>query len=263
MKTLQKHSLFQFDGLYNFRDVGGFKTADGNVMKTGVLFRSADLSRLSRKDIETFRQLGIKSIIDLRTPREQNSKSSRITPQHGIQVIDVSLHDSSQQFTHLEFFKFLVSQASTIDFEQIMKDMYQNMAFNSHAQLNQIITHLSEQRNVPALIHCTGGKDRTGFISAVIQLLVGVPYENVLEDYLFSNDLIAPRMKKIQTFIRWMSLFQVSPDRLKPMLEVRREYLEEVCLGILDRYGDMKTYLCQACSIEPDRLVKLKQLLLE
>ncbi|EMT51587.1 MULTISPECIES: tyrosine-protein phosphatase [Brevibacillus] len=263
MKTLEPRSVLPFDGVYNFRDAGGFQTTDGGVMKKGVLFRSADLSRLSQKDIEKFKQLGIASICDLRTPRERSSKTSRITSQHGIQVIRVSLYDSSQEFTRLAFFKFLVSQANTINFEHIMKDMYHNMAFNSHAQLNEIITHLSEQRNLPALIHCTGGKDRTGFVSAVIQLLVGVPYQNVLEDYLFSNDAIGPRMKKIETFIRWMSLFRVSPDQVKPMLEVRRDYLEEVCQGILNEYGDMETYLCQACSIQPERLLRLKQHLLE
>lgn len=263
MKTFEKELLHQFDGLYNFRDIGGFKTLSGRTMKTGILFRSDELSRLSLKDLERINQLNIKSICDLRTPHEQRSKPSRIRIEQGIEVINISIHDKSQEFTRLEFFKFLVSKSSTIDFEKIMRDLYYNMAFVSHEQINKVITLLSEQNNVPALIHCTGGKDRTGFISAVIQLLVGVPYQTVLNDYLLSNDLIAPRMKKVEKFIRWMSLFQVSPDRIKPMLEVRREYLDDIYNDIMKNYGGIEDYLCQVCHIEQNRLQNLKYLLLE
>lgn len=263
MKILEKELSTHFDGLYNFRDIGGFKTLDGNIMKKGVLFRSDELSRLSQKDIETFNLLNIKTIYDLRTRTEQKSKPSRIKSEHGIQLVNISIQDKSQEFTHLEFFKFLVSKSNTINFEKIMKEMYCNMAFISHTQICEIITSLSEQNNLPALIHCTSGKDRTGFISAIIQLLVGVPYQTVLDDYLFSNDLIAPRMKKVEKFIRWMSLFQVESDRIKPMLEVRREYLEEVYNEIIERYGNIETYLCQACKIQQSSLLNIKDLLLE
>ncbi|MEZ2737600.1 tyrosine-protein phosphatase [Aneurinibacillus aneurinilyticus] len=263
MKPFEKELLHQFDGLYNFRDIGGVKTLNGRKMKTGVLFRSDELSRLSHQDLEKISQLNIKSICDLRTSREQKSKPSRIGVEQGIKIINISIHDKSQEFTRLEFFKFLVSKSSTIDFEKIMRDLYYNMAFVSHGQINKVITLLSEQNNVPALIHCTGGKDRTGFISAVIQLLVGVPYQTVLNDYLLSNDLIAPRMKKVEKFIRWMSLFQVSPDRIKPMLEVRHEYLDDIYNEIKRKYGSIENYLCQACHVEQNRLQNLKYLLLE
>ncbi|KPD10078.1 hypothetical protein AM501_00755 [Aneurinibacillus migulanus] len=263
MRIFEKESLYEFDGLYNFRDIGGYKTLNGRTMKTGILFRSDELSRLSQKDLEKINLLNIKSICDLRTLHEQKSKPSRIKTEQGIKLINVSIQDKSQEFTHLEFFRFLVSKASTIDFRKIMKDMYYNMAFVSHVQINKVITLLSEQNNVPALIHCTSGKDRTGFISAVIQLFVGVPYQTVLNDYLLSNDLIAPRMKKVERFIRWMSLFQVSPDRIKPMLEVRHEYLDEIYNEIKGKYGSIEDYLCQACDVEQRNLQNLKYLLLE
>ena len=263
MIDVEKEKRYQFDGLYNFREIGGLKTVDGRIMKKGVLFRSDELSRLTGTDLEKFSQLNIKSICDLRTPSEQKSKPTRIKSEHGIQVINISIQDRSQQFTHLEFFKFLTTKTSTIDFEKIMKDLYYNMAFSSHTQLHEIISFLSEQENLPALIHCTGGKDRTGFVSALIQLLVGVPYQNVLDEYLFSNDLIGPRMEKIEKFVRWVSLFRVSSDRMKPVLEVRRDYLEEVYEEMIEKYGSIEIYLCQACKISENRLRNLKYLLLE
>ena len=261
MKTSEK--IFEFERLYNFRDIGGFTTSDGRKMKAGILFRSEELSRLSKKDMETFYKLNIKAICDLRTPNEQKSKVSRIQTGKGIQLLNISIHDKSREFTHLEFFKFLVSKSNTIDFEKIMKEMYEHMAFGCHKEIREILIFLSNETNIPALIHCTGGKDRTGFVSAIIQLLVGVPYESVINDYLVSNQLIATRMKKVETFIRWMSLFQISSERIKPMLEVQRNYLEEVYTKIIEEYESIETYLRVACNIPQSNLDKLKQLLIE
>lgn len=261
MKTAE--NIYQFENLYNFRDIGGFKTKDGCYVKTGILFRSDELSRLSQKDVERFHQINIKSICDLRTLQEQRSKVSRIQTGKEVQLLNVSIHDKSREFTHLEFFKFLVSKSNTIDFEKIMKEMYDHMAFGCYKEINEVITFLSNQKNLPALIHCTGGKDRTGFISALIQLLVGVPYETVINEYLLSNQLIAKRMKKVETFIRWMSLFQISSERVKPILEVRRDYLEEVYNKIIGQYGDIENYLHLACKVPQSNLENLKQLLIE
>ncbi|MGF9772377.1 tyrosine-protein phosphatase [Priestia aryabhattai] len=261
MKTAE--NIYQFENLYNFRDIGGFKTKDGCYVKTGILFRSDELSRLSQKDVESFHQINIKSICDLRTLQEQQSKVSRIQTGNEIQLLNVSIHDKSREFTHLEFFKFLVSKSNTIDFEKIMKEMYDHMAFGCYKEINEVITFLSNPKNLPALIHCTGGKDRTGFISALIQLLVGVPYETVINEYLLSNQLIAKRMKKVETFIRWMSLFQVSSERVKPILEVRRDYFEEVYNKIIEQYGDIENYLRLACKVPQSNLENLKQLLIE
>lgn len=258
-----RENRYPFEKLHNFRDIGGLKTKDGRKMKTGLLFRSEELSRLSTNDIEYFQQLKIKSICDLRTPTEQKSKVSRVQCNENVKVLKVSIHDKSREFTRFEFFKFLVTKSNTINFEDIMKDMYDHMACGIYKEINQIIMFLSEQSHLPALIHCTGGKDRTGFISALIQLLAGVPYETVIDDYLFSNQLIAVPMKKKERLIQWMSLFRVSPERIKPILEVRREYLEEAYNKIINQYGDVESYLCLACKIPRHNLDSFKQLLIE
>lgn len=199
MSTIENRYLFE--KLHNFRDIGGLKTKDGRKMRAGLLFRSEELSRLSTNDIENFHQLKIKSICDLRTPTEQKSKVSRIQSNENVQVLKVSIHDKRREFTRFEFFKFSVTKPNTINFEDIMKDMYDHMACGIYKEINQIIIFLSDQSNLPDLIHCTGGKDRTGFISALIQLLAGVHYETVIDDYFFSNQLIAVPMKKKERLI--------------------------------------------------------------
>lgn len=263
MNTTKHEAPARFDGVYNFRDIGGHQTTDGRTMKAGVLYRSDELSRLSANDLNQLAMRNIKVICDLRTPAERKQKPDRIPGHAGIQLVSVPIHHESQEFSRLDFFKFLVSKSSDLNFEQVIKDFYHRMAFERTEQVREIFTLLANQGNVPALIHCTGGKDRTGYLSALIQLLARVPYQTVLADYLLSNDLIQPRMKKIERYIRWMSLFQISPERMKPLMEVRRDYLDDTLTAVLNEYGTIEEYLIEACGIEEKCLLNLRQMLIE
>ncbi|SEL99701.1 protein-tyrosine phosphatase [Paenibacillus sp. cl141a] len=256
------NNIISFDAVTNFRDIGGHHTKDGKQIKTGVLFRSDELSRMTTRDIGLMNELRLKLICDLRTASEQESKKSRMLKQ-GIEVKSISIQDKSQEYTHFELMKLLVYNNGNLNFEQMMKDMYHHMAFGSQDKIREIICLLSDAGNVPALIHCTGGKDRTGFVTAIIQLFLGVHYESVMMDYLYSNVRIGPRMKKVEKFIRLMSLYRVSPERIKPMLEVRRDYLEEVLYDILKQYGSIEAYLIRGCCIPEKCLESFKQNLID
>ncbi|MBN6889430.1 protein-tyrosine phosphatase [Cytobacillus horneckiae] len=253
----------KFDGIYNFRDIGGLVTENGQRMKSGVLFRSDELSRLSARDIEIFGELNIHLICDLRTASEQKSKPSKMQAENGVQLVNVSINDKSWEITHLDLFKFLFRQSNDIDFEAIMLDMYRYMAFGCQKEIKTIFNLITEQDNLPALVHCTGGKDRTGFISSLIQSAVGVPYETVSAQYLHSNELIGPRMTKIETALRWMSLFRLKPEQIKPVLEVRQAYLNKAYDAIFEKYRSMDDYLREECRIEDETLQKLRDIMLE
>ena len=117
-------------------------------------------------------------------------------------------------------------------------------------------------KNYPVLIHCTGGKDRTGFLSAVIQLLAGVPRQEVMDSYMESNKFIKPRMDKHIKYLRLMSLFQVPAERMKPMFEVRREYLDEILDDIYKTFGSIEEYLINNCGIPQNSILDLQKMLI-
>jgi protein-tyrosine phosphatase len=144
-----------------------------------------------------------------------------------------------------------------------MKDYYRRIAFDHATQIGEILTLISDKKNLPALIHCTGGKDRTGFVFAIIQLLIGMPRKTVLEDYLLSNHFSKPQIARLIRYIRRMSLFQVSPDRIRPVLEARCEYLENVLDDILNTYGTIEVYLRKACGVTHQSILTLHELLLD
>ncbi len=251
-----------FDKLYNFRDIGGLKTTDGRYMKSGILFRSDELSRLTRKDLTTLESHNLKLIIDLRTENERKSKPDRLPQTKDLQQIHIPIYHDSQDFSHKEFFKFLTGNSKDLDFEVLIKDFYQSMATERVAEINQTLTLISQSRNLPALIHCTGGKDRTGLISALIQLTCGVPFETVMQEYLRSNDLIEPRMKKIERFIRLMSLFQIPRERIKPVLIVKADYLHDTHDYMLKQFGSVEGFLIEGCKIEERNLQNIRDLML-
>lgn len=251
-----------FEKITNFRDIGGLQTQDGRMMKKGILFRSGEPSRLTAKDLEKLAAFNLKLICDLRTPNERKSRVMPTKQSRTIRIVNIPIYQHEEDYTRFEFFMLMMKTAKTIDFEKMMKDFYRRIAFESMPQIRQVITLLCEGTDIPALIHCAGGKDRTGVIAALIQLLAGVPRDTVTADYMISNSLTEARMKRAAAFLRYTSLFRLTHDRLKPLLEVRRDFLEDVLDEILSKYGSIEAYLIEGCGISEHSLHKLKEFLL-
>ena|GEM_PF-413272 len=263
MNTELAQKIMQFDRAINFREVGRLMTADGLMMKPGKLFRSDDLSHLSKRDQTRFSELDIKLIFDLRTEKERKSKPHQILGKSGIRIVHIPMQDEKHVFTGMELLRFLFGDLRKMDFDTFKRQFYHSMAHERINQIGQILTLLTDRNNLPAVIHCTSGMDRTGFISAIIQLLVGVPYQTVLSEYLLSNGLLQKRMQRLGKYIKWLSLFQLTPERLRPIFEVRSEYLNEIFDGILQKYGSIEKYVSAANNFNKNAIANLKQLLCE
>ncbi len=251
------------DGAFNFRDFGGLETRGGRPMKAGLLFRSDELSRLSEQDLERLGRLGLKSVCDLRTPNERQSKPDRLPPGAEIRSVHVPIYPPGGALNRWQFFWLLAVRSGGVDFEAQLRQVYWHVAFDCCAEIREVVALISDPANLPAVIHCTAGKDRTGFVAALIQLLAGVPRETVIEDYLVTNRLIGAQAKKYMRFLRWMSLFRVSKQRLQPLLEVRREYLDEVLDEVLEQYGSVGGYLTEACGVDAGDLTRLERSVVE
>lgn len=264
MKIHKKESVSQFEKLYNFRDIGGHRTQDGSYMKEGVLFRSDELSKLTKNDVHQLMKLNIKLICDLRTQKEHLSKPAKVLANDSLQIINIPFqphetHDTSRS----KLLRFLFEKSGDIKFDHFIQDYYRSITFERTTQIHEILHLIAEEKNLPAIIHCTAGKDRTGIISAIIQLLVGVPYEKVQENYLLTNQHYGARLSKFIRVMRWGSFFTVSPERMKHILEAKAEYLDEIYEEILRQYGSVESYLSAACQIDKQVMNRLKNQLLE
>ncbi|MBU8968219.1 tyrosine-protein phosphatase [Bacillus altitudinis] len=257
--SMNEHNI-QFSKLANFREVGGLQTTDQMVIKQGMIYRSADLSRLTKQDIMTFSTLGIQTICDLRTSSERKSHPPKIM-EHD-KIVHIPMQPDSMMPSKWTMFRMLIAEGKSLSFTPIMKDVYQSMLYERKKEIQQLFTLLSDEKNYPLMLHCTSGKDRTGFLSALIQLAAGVPVHTVLSEYMRSNEGVKMLVKRQERFVRMMSLYRVSKEQIQPLLGVQQDYLEDVLNEMMDTYGNAERYLVEACAVPQAQLLKVKNILL-
>jgi protein-tyrosine phosphatase len=255
--------IINLKGASNFRDVGGIYNKDGRKIKSGLLYRSAELSGITNDDIFQLKKLNVKTIIDLRTVAERQSKLIPTNHNHSFKIINVPISDRDKEMTQKEFFRFLISKGKDYDFGEYLHEIYFKIAFEKQQAVNKAISLLTDERNLPAVIHCTAGKDRTGFISALIQLILNVEVESVIKDYLFSNELLEKQAKRLIRQVRLMSLFRISAKQLKPLMEAKSIYLTDVLEEIKRIHTTIEEYLVEGCKIEKLKLKTLESIFLE
>ncbi|MBW3702166.1 protein-tyrosine-phosphatase [Bacillus aerophilus] len=258
--TSMNERNIQFSKLANFREVGGLQTTDQMVIKQGMIYRSADLSRLTKQDILTFSTLGIQTVCDLRTSSERKSHPPKIM-EHD-KIVHIPMQPDSMMPSKWTMFRMLIAEGKSLSFTPIMKDVYQSMLYERKKEIQQLFTLLSDEKNYPLMLHCTSGKDRTGFLSALIQLAAGVPVHTVLSEYMRSNEGVKILVKRQERFVRMMSLYRVSKEQIQPLLGVQQDYLEDVLNEMMDTYGNAERYLLEACDVPKAQLLKMKNILL-
>ncbi|KFM99162.1 tyrosine-protein phosphatase [Bacillus clarus] len=247
-------------GAFNFRDMGGYEAADGRKVKWGKLYRSEELAGLTDWDIAYLQQSGLKLICDYRTDFEVKHK-----PNPSIagarQVCLPVMQDLARDLNINEFFQ--VGDLSMLGkpgeyLVEMNKDFVQgNEAFVSFLQLAQ------NQENLPLVNHCTAGKDRTGFGSALLLLLLGVSEETVMKDYLLSNGFREKLNEKMMAFLGAKLQNEESKEILGAMFEARAEYLQAAMDEIQKQYGSIEDYAEKGLGFTKEHLEEMKTLLLE
>jgi protein-tyrosine phosphatase len=126
-----------------------------------------------------------------------------------------------------------------------------------------VLRVLGREENLPAVIHCTAGKDRTGVVAALVQLLAGVGYGTVMDDYLRTNECMVGRFAKFAGVMRVMTGFRFSRAQLVVMAAAQAEYLDVLCGGLVERYGSIDGYLREGCGVEAEVLAGLRGRMVE
>lgn len=247
-------------GAFNFRDLGGYETKDRRVVKWGKLYRSEELAGLTEEDICYIHNLGLKTICDYRTDFEVQHK-----PNPKIQdVRQVSLpvmQDLAKDLNINEFFRLgdlsMLGKPGEYLVQMNRDFVTGNEAFVTFLELIQ------DTNNLPLLNHCTAGKDRTGFASALLLLLLGVPEETVMQDYLLSNGFREKMNEKMMAFLGAQLQDEASVEILSAMFEARAEYLQAAFDEIHNVYGSVDQYAEKGIGLTKEQLDDLRDLLLE
>ena len=169
----------KLQGVLNFRDIGGYKTADGHTIRYNLLYRSAILAAMTPADNQELAPLKIRYEIDLRTPVQRSQLPTNWGP-NAPQAIDIpfipgNLPPLEAQVRH-----------DPAKLKESVRRGYVSYATLNAATIGQVLRILA-QGDVPALIHCNGGRDRTGVTVAVLMTLLGASRKDVYREYLLSN----------------------------------------------------------------------------
>ncbi len=169
------------DGAPNFRDVGGYETANGRRVRYGKLYRSGMLVGVSDDGVATLNALGIRTVVDLRTQVEVDALGPDRLPD-GVRVIQIRVPSAGAD-------PMVVEALKTGHFPYLPDLVSVNRAYitDDAAEFGELLTLLADSANLPAIIHCLGGKDRTGVGTALLLAILGVPWPIVRQDYLLSN----------------------------------------------------------------------------
>lgn len=249
--------LLALEQAINFRDLGGYRTTDGRRVKWGRVFRSGTLSALSDSDLTTLRQLGVKQIFDLRSPKESVPAPDRVP--EGADYVSLPVHSNTggarQMFSLFRYYNRL---------EKVLFETYTRIYLERNAPVfGEILRRLAEEQGTPAVIHCTAGKDRTGIASALLLASLGVPESTIIADYSLTNRYHAPLAATIKQQMRVVERIGLNPDDMDPLLLANPETMKAALGYLQQRYGSIEAYLLQRAGIDETTLTRLRESLLE
>lgn len=252
--------------LPNLRDVGGHPTRDGGRVRTGLLYRSGDLGRIDGTDATALARLGIRTVYDLRTAGERTGQPDRLPPGSVCVVADI-LGDSPGM-TPAGFATLFEDPAAA---ERALGggraatffvNAYREFVRldSARAGYRRLFSDLAGGASLPALFHCTTGKDRTGWGAAALLMLLGVPDDIVMDDYLLSGPRLLPMVRPI------IDAFEArggDPELLRPLVGVRPDYLEAALDEVRGLFGSIEGYFAEGLGLDARIRSALRAMLVE
>lgn len=240
MMSLSPHIVPIKNGI-NFRDLGGIKTKNGRQIRSGLLFRSGDFSKISQEE-QTFisQQLGIDVILDYRDISEAQRRPDNLW--HQVQYFNVPANpltgdvsaNLTQELTNANDLK----KRSPADF---MIKLYQLLPFNNPAY-HTLVDLLVNNHGKSLVQHCAIGKDRTGIGVALTLFALGVDEETVMLDYILSEQLLAPVREQI--FADYQNMLDPQQMELrKPIFAANPLYLQSAFDAIKAKYDTFDNWL--------------------
>ena len=251
------------EGVENFRDFGGYKTASGGRLKTGRLYRSASHGKATDADLETIHALELAVIVDLRRRRERERDPSRRHDAFAGEVIANDLGDEEEDswIGHIT-----TSDLTDASFHGYMYEYYRTAPFDPRiVDLYRRYFEILARAEGPVLIHCAAGKDRTGILAALTHHLTGVHRDDMMADYLATNDpeRVARRLPLVGQAIHDLTGRTLPESTLRVAMGVEPGYLDTAFAAMAEHYGDVDRYLEIALGVDSIHRRALKARLAE
>jgi protein-tyrosine phosphatase len=241
--------LVKMEGAINFRDLGNYKTSDNRTVLQNKIFRSAELSQLSQKDLQTFTDKHISKVIDFRGKREAAAAPDRLPEGTSYQLCPAG----SDQLPDLQQMVKLLQQGG------FLKTLYDTTSVQYFAEryrpLFQELLTLPDTSAI--LFHCTGGRDRTGMAAALLLYTLKVPMPVIEADFTASNTYLKTKTDKM--FAPLAAFSGLEMERIQKEMELKPELLHEFFKALEIRYGSVDAFLEKGLGIGPEQISALRK----
>jgi protein-tyrosine phosphatase len=248
------YALPKLEGAPNFRELGGYAAPGGRRIRPGRVFRSQGLHALTDSDLDALRALDIRLVCDLRSERERILHPSR-WPQGTLTQrleLDIGADVRANNRKLLDIMQIMPGAQGA---RSMMIASYGTFPQTFAKPLARIFSHIlsdDADAGLPVLVHCSAGKDRTGFVIAMMLSALGVSREVIFEDYMQTEKSI-DRERLIQmTGMALKALLNVEPDRevLDVIASITPDFLGAAFASIENQYGTVENYLASACGLD-------------
>jgi protein-tyrosine phosphatase len=256
----QRH--LALEGAPNFRDLGGYETSDGRHVKWGMLYRSDNLAHLTDDDLAKLSALGINLVCDFRSKPEKAEEPDRLPASDPPAVAALEIGVEGFVVSDLRE-RIRSGNTAGLDLRGMLIEGNRQFATTQAPVYAAMFERITRRENLPALVHCSAGKDRAGFASAAILSVLGVPRETVMADYLLTNVYTRAATERRLLMIELFSLGRADSDALRPLFGVEPAYLQAAFDEIAKRYGDFDTYRREALGLDDAELAAFRALALE
>ncbi|AMO97058.1 tyrosine phosphatase family protein [Collimonas fungivorans] len=238
------HGELGFEAIRNIRDLGGYLAADGRRIAAGRLLRGANPGMASAADIRKLKDYRLDVVLDFRTETEKHAAETAFASSFNWIADPVMVGNLSQEML-LPMLKSGDPESS----RQFMIDFYSAFPVRYQSQFRRFLQRA--EQNQTMLYHCTAGKDRTGFASALLLSALGVGHAAIIANYLESNRHNA--MANPQVLAQVFKV-ELPPQLIAPLMTVESAYLDAALAVIDEEYGGMERYLRQVLEIDVERV---------
>jgi protein-tyrosine phosphatase len=210
---------------FNFRDLGGLESERGGSLAWGRLYRGASLHHLDPGELERFQALGMRTVVDLRTPHEYNDAEAPPLPPLAARSLPM--------FQRLPKFP-----DEPEDPEALMSDLYMSMLESGAPTISTVLGLLADPGSYPFAYYCAAGKDRTGVMTAIVFGVAGVPRPAIVRDYVTSD---AP----VESLRQWIAANEPGGHDPVPagIYRAPARTIESFLDRLDERYGSLAGYL--------------------
>ncbi len=216
----------RLEGAYNVRDLGGLRTANGNMVRTGRLYRADSLSALTDSDLEILAGRRLATVIDLRTTHEIETQGL------------ARLVDSRARHLHLSILEGNFAADGLRDVPESLGELYVGMVERASDRFVRLFETIATPGSLPAVFHCSAGKDRTGVTASLILGMLDVPKETIVADYAVTDaNMRAHLAKERMNTTRATGRFPESYTRALP------ETMAQFLTVLEERWGSVNGYL--------------------